>query len=249
LGRSKTPYASASGRRAERGQEEDSYPGGDMNKFKPKLPSPAMVVALIALVMTSTGTAAAITVANSDRVDGIHAVPAGASLARTAGKLVATNKSGSARGQIPGKYLDTSNLVTGHGFAQVFGANVQVVDNATLAAQVLVNIPFFGTLTIACRDESAVVGREDPQSTVTFTNTSGNALALARTGNSGVPTSIKDVQNGTTDSFTLSNAHTYEYNIQSPRGVNVLIHGVVNQLGRNTADARCNEYGQALRVG
>jgi hypothetical protein len=227
---------------------EDSYPGGRMNKFKPKLPSPAMVVALIALVLASTGTAAAITVANSDRVDGIHAVPAGASLARAAGKLVATNRSGSGRGQIPSKYLDLGNVVTGHGLAQVFGANIQVVDNAALAAQGLVSIPFFGTLTVACRDESGVAGREDPQSTVTFTNTSGSTLALARTG-SGVTTSIKDVQNGTTDSFTLSNAHTYEYNIQSPRGVNVLIHGVVNQLGRNTADARCNEYGQALRVG
>jgi YD repeat-containing protein len=219
-----------------------------MNKLKPKLPSPAMVVALIALVMASTGTAAAITVANSDRVDGIHAVPAGASLARTAGKLVATNKDGSHRGQIQPKYLDLSNTVTGHGFVQVFGGNIQVVDNATLAAQVLVNVPFFGTLSVACRDENPAAGREDPQSTVTFTNTSGNTLALARTG-SGVTTSIRDVQNGTTDSFTLSSAHTYEYNIQSPRGVNVLIHGVVNQLGRNTAAASCNEYGQALRVG
>jgi YD repeat-containing protein len=219
-----------------------------MNKLKPKVPSPAMIVALIALVMASTGTAAAITVANSDRVDGIHAVPAGASLAGSAGKLVATNRGGSHRGQIQPKYLDLSNTVAGHGFAQVFGVNIQVVDNATLAAQVLVNIPFFGTLAVACRDESAVVGREDPQSIVTFTNTSGNTLALARTG-SGVTTSIRDVQNGTTDSFALSNPHTYDYNIQSPRGVNVLIHGVVNQLGRNTADARCNEYGQALRVG
>ena len=217
-----------------------------MNKVKPKLPSPAMVVALIALVLAMTGSAVA--ALNASSVNGISAVPAGASLKRAAGKLVATNKSGSHRGQIPSKYLDTSNSVTGHGFAQVFGANIQVVDNATLGAQVLVNVPFFGTLTVGCRDESAVVGREDPQSTVTFTNTSGNTLALARTG-SGVATSIRDVQNGTTDSFTLSNAHTYEYNIQSPGGINVLIHGVVNQIGRNTADARCNEYGQALRVG
>jgi hypothetical protein len=231
------------------GQEEDSYPGGRMNKFKPKLPSPAMVVALIALVMTSTGTAAAITVANSDRVDGIHAVPAGASLKRAAGKLVATNKSGSARGQIPGKYLDTSNLVSGHGFVQVFGANIDVVDQNATAAQALIRIPFFGSLTVQCLDENAAVGRENPRSAVTFTNQSGNVIALARTGSSGVGSRFTDLPPNAVDTFALSSAHTYEYNLQSPGGVNVLIHGVVNQLAVNTATARCNEYGQALRVG
>ena len=215
-----------------------------MKKPKPTLPSPSMVVALIALVMATTGTAAAVTVSfarNSDRVDGIHAVSAGASLKRTAGKLIATDKTG----QIQSKYL---NAISGHGNAQVFGANIDVVDNATGGAAPLVTIPFFGTLAVSCKDENNKVGVEDPQSTVTFTNASGSTLALARTG-AGVTTSIKDVQNGTIDSFTLSNAHTYEYNVQSPGGTNLVIHGVVNQLGRGTAAAKCNEYGQALRVG
>lgn len=216
-----------------------------MKKFNPQLPSPAMVVALIALVMATTGTAAAVTVSfarNSDRVDGIHAKPAGSSLRSTAGKLIATDKTG----QIQSKYL---NAISGHGNAQVFGANIQVVDGSTVGAQVLVGIPFFGTLAVSCADENTKVGVEDPRSTVTFTNTSGNTLALARTGSGGVATVITDKQNGTVDSFTLSNAHTYEYNIQSPGGTNLVVHGVVNQLGRNTASAVCNEYGQALRVG
>ena len=48
-----------------------------------KIPSPAMVVALIALFVALTGSAAAVTVAfaqNSDKVDGKHAVGYGASL-------------------------------------------------------------------------------------------------------------------------------------------------------------------------
>jgi hypothetical protein len=241
------PPATAGARRD--GQEEDSYPGGSMNKLKPKLPSPAMVVALIALVLAMTGSAVAALDASS--VNGIRAVPAGTSLRRAAGKVVATNKSGSARGQIPSKYLDIggAQVIKGQGMAQVFGASIDVVDQNTTVPQALIRVPFFGTLTVSCKDENAKKGVEDPQSTVSFANQSGNVLALARTGSGGVPSVFTNLPNTAIDTFTLSNAHTYEYNIQSPGGTNVLVHGVVNQIGRGTAAAQCNEYGQALRVG
>src|SRR5215208_4627351 len=69
--------------------------GGQM---KPKRPSPAMIVALVALVMSMTGGAiAAVNFAqNAGSVDGYSAVKAKkAGKAKAAGKLVATYKDGS----------------------------------------------------------------------------------------------------------------------------------------------------------
>ena len=72
--------------------------------MKLKRPSPAMMVAVIALVMSMTGGAiAAVNFAqNAGAVDGYSAVKASkAGKAKAAGKLVATYKSGDNRGKLP----------------------------------------------------------------------------------------------------------------------------------------------------
>ena len=72
--------------------------------MKLRLPSPAMVVAVIALIVALSGTAiAAVDFAhNAGAVDGKSAVFSGASLSQAAGKLVATNRSGPDKGRLPG---------------------------------------------------------------------------------------------------------------------------------------------------
>ena len=70
-------------------------------------PSPSMVVASVALFVSLGGTSvAAINYAsNAGAVDGKSAVFAGASLNQAAGKLVATNRSGTDKGRLPGKFV------------------------------------------------------------------------------------------------------------------------------------------------
>ena len=76
--------------------------------MKLRLPSPAMVVAVIALIVALSGTAiAAVNFAqNAGAVDGRSAVGAKASLRSAAGKLVATSTGGNGKGQIPARFLD-----------------------------------------------------------------------------------------------------------------------------------------------
>ena len=74
-----------------------------------------MVIALIALFVALTGSAAAVTVAyakNSDKVDGKHAVASSVSIFKPAGKLVATS---GASGRLPSNIIPATNytIVTG----------------------------------------------------------------------------------------------------------------------------------------
>jgi hypothetical protein len=111
-------------------------------------PSPGMVVALIALVLSTSGSAiAAVSYASrAGSVDGYSAVGAGSSLRHAAGNLVATARGGGTAGQIPAKFL--AGVVQGTG--QPFVQSVQVSDNANLAPVPLVSVPGVGTLSAGC---------------------------------------------------------------------------------------------------
>ena len=76
--------------------------------MKLRLPSPAMVVAVVALIVALSGTAiAAVDFAqNAGAVDDRSAVGASASLRDAAGKLVATASGGEGKGQIPARFVD-----------------------------------------------------------------------------------------------------------------------------------------------
>ena len=130
--------------------------------MKPRLPSPAMVVAMVALAVGLSGTAVAAVnfASNAGAVDGKSAVASGAKLSSAAGKLVATQRSGSGKGRIASQYLDLPQLVRGS--SSNFGRAVGVVDNATGVAQPIGSVPGIGALTASCKDESPVAGRLDP---------------------------------------------------------------------------------------
>jgi len=99
--------------------------------MKLRRPSPSMVVALIALVLSTSGSAvAAVSYASrAGSVDGHSAVGASSSLRHAAGNLVATAKGGSTSGQIPARFVAGVQ----QGSSQPFVQSVQVSDNANLA--------------------------------------------------------------------------------------------------------------------
>ena len=100
-------------------------------------------------------------------VDGKSAVYSGASLSQSAGKLVATERSGADKGRLPGRFVaDVPKTAV---FSNVF----EVADNAPGAPQTPAPISGLGTLTATCNDQAAAAGNEDPVSTVSFLNQSG----------------------------------------------------------------------------
>ena len=217
--------------------------------MKVKTPSPAMIVALIALVLATAGSAvAAVTYAtNAGAVDGKSAVSAGVSTTAAAGKLVATARGGSVRGKIPAQYLALPDLVAGKGQVQAFERAIDVVDNAQGAPQDIVGIFGFGILRAACNDQNVKAGLEDPQSTISFINGSGSTINVARIVGNGTP-DVRPVPPGTVYTFNVDGSNLFDLNIQ--RGaVSLTVDGVIRQDGKNTAGAQCLQYGQTLRVG
>ena len=127
-------------------------------------PSPSMVVAGIALFVSLGGTSiAAVNYASrAGSVDGKSAVFSGATLSQAAGKLVATNRSGTDKGRLPGKFVaDVPKTAV---FSNVF----EVADNAPGAPQTLVTVSGLGTFTATCNDQNGAAGNEDPISIVSL---------------------------------------------------------------------------------
>jgi hypothetical protein len=97
-----------------------------------------MVVALVALFVALTGSAAAVTVSyalNSDKVDGKHAVGAGATLNKAAGKLVATKGTAPNKGKIPAKFIakvNDADKLDGIDSTGFYGAGSKVADSNLL---------------------------------------------------------------------------------------------------------------------
>jgi len=213
--------------------------------MKPRIPSPAMAVAFLALCVALTGTAfAAVNYArNAGAVDGKSAVAHGASLNAAAGRLVATQRTGSGKGKIAARYLDLNAPKTS---TATFGRAFEVIDNATGAATPIGTIPGVGALTAQCLDQNAKVGVEDPATTVTFANLSGEAINLARAVGGDSPT-VAPLANGAQHAFTIGGSNTFSLHLER-RGVNYLATGVIRQDGRGTPTASCLIYGFSLTV-
>jgi len=210
--------------------------------MKPKAPSPAMVVACVALVLATSGTAiAAVNYArNSGAVDGRSAVASRSTLSSAAGRLVATASKGPDAGRLPSKF------VAGVAGGEPFGQNQGVTDNAVGGAVTLLARPGLGTLTATCADQSTRVAIEDPSTTLTFTNQSGGAVNTARRLGNG-DGAVSSVAPNTVATITVGGSNTFEMHFQKDN-VNLFVDGVVRQDGRGTADANCLVYGAALRV-
>ena len=205
-------------------------------------PSPAMVVAGIALFVSLGGTSMA-AMSYADRagsVDGKSAVYAGSSLSQAAGKLVATNSSGADKGRLPGKFV--ADVPKTSVFSNVF----QVADNAPGAPQTLSTLSGLGSLTATCNDQAGAAGNEDPISVVTFINSSGEIVNVARrVGNTDGALSV--AANQTATSISIGGSNTFTFHIER-RSQNAIVTGGVRQDGRGTAAATCVVFGVVTQV-
>jgi hypothetical protein len=205
-------------------------------------PSPSMVVAGIALFVSLGGTSiAAVNYASrAGSVDGKSAVYSGATLSQAAGKLVATNRSGTDKGRLPGKFVaDVPKTAV---FSNVF----EVADNAPGAPQTLVSISGLGTLTATCNDQAAAAGIEDPISTVSFLNQSGEPVNVARRVGNG-DGALAVAANQTASSLNVGGSNTFQFHIER-RSQNAIVTGGIRQDGRGTATASCVVFGVVSQV-
>lgn len=212
--------------------------------MKIQAPSPAMGVALLALVVASSGTAVAATTyaTNAGKVDGRDAVSSQTSTAKAAGKLVSTSGSGPTKGQIPGKFL--ADVMRGE--ADSFARLTAVNDNATDVPGIVSTIEGLGELSGTCGDQNAKAGVEDPISRLTFANKTGANINIARTVGNGAP-ELGVVAPGTVSTVTIGGSNTFRITLEQG-GLNSVFDGVVRQDGRGTPDAQCLIYGFAQKV-
>lgn len=205
-------------------------------------PSPSMVVAGIALFVSLGGTSiAAVNYASrAGSVDGKSAVYSGATLSQAAGKLVATNRSGTDKGRLPGKFVaDVPKTAV---FSNVF----EVADNAPGAPQTLVSISGLGTLTATCNDQAAPAGNEDPISTVSFLNQSGEPVNVARRVGNG-DGALAVAANQTASSLNVGGSNTFQFHVER-RSQNAIVTGGIRQDGRGTPAATCVVFGVVNQV-
>jgi hypothetical protein len=212
--------------------------------MKIQAPSPAMGVALAALVMASTGTAvaAATYATNAGKVDGRDAVSSKTSNDKAAGKLVATAGAGPLKGKIPGRFLAEVQL----GDTDSFARYAEVQDNATDVPSALTTIPNAGTLSASCGDQSGKAGTEDPISQIVFSNTSPTGVNIARSTSNGAP-EVSVVNPNTTATINIGGTSTFRMHLERG-GVNSVVEGVVRQDGRNTGSAQCLIFGYVEQI-
>ena len=196
-------------------------------------PSPAMVVAIIALVMAGTGSAvAAVNFArNAGKVDGKDAVKASANRDRAAGNVVATRKEGVSKGKIPNKFLAQVPQ------AGTFNRISEVNDNQA-GAITPASLSPLGLLTVACNDQDAnQSGQEDPTTTVTFVNNLGAGVNYSHVVGQQPPVVVPQPA-ATQQSFTINGSNVFRIHVEA-NGVNAVFEGQVRQDGRDTAAASC----------
>lgn len=208
-----------------------------------------MVVAVIALVVASSGTAFAVVnyASNAGAVDGKSAVSASSSLRHAAGRLVATASAGPGKGRIPGRYLDDVM----RGGSTSLTKYIRAVDNQDGRVVALAIIPKIGRIEAQCRDQDSTPGIESTQTVITFTASDPRGVNVSRllgrdianSRNAVVFTAPKDqpvpVTNFADELFQL---------VLQARDRTIFISGAARSDLNRTADAACLVFGIALRV-
>jgi hypothetical protein len=223
--------------------------------MKVKRPSPAMVVALIALVMSMTGGAiAAVNYAqNSGKVDGYDAVAAKSGTNKAAGNLVATYPGGKLKGKLPFRVLSgaasqgdldrLSGLVArGRNGARL----IPVPDNTATTAENVIDLEL-GNFQVSCFDQANAAGTENAATRITITNHSGVGMNLSRRVGTAAA-EIVTLENNTTDTFDVGQQNTFEVQLQGTGNKTVLLEGTARQLGQGTADSSCAVWATAVIV-
>jgi hypothetical protein len=217
---------------------------------KLRLPSPAMVVAIIALVVALSGTAvAAVDFArNAGAVDGKSAVGAKASLRSAAGKLVATSTGGNGKGQIPARFLDGVM----RGGTQTLSKYLHTVDNQAGRPTPLLIIPGIGRFDAQCDDVDPTVGTQTTRTSINFTASVNQGVnvsrLLGRDVASGQRPDVFSAPKGQAVSVLASADGLFQL-IMEARGRSVLVTGAARTDHSPGPQAACLIWGTAFRVG
>jgi hypothetical protein len=214
-----------------------------------RMPSPAMVVALIALVVGSSGTAFAVAnyARNAGAVDGRSAVAASSTLKRAEGNLVATATAGPGRGRIPDRFV--AGVMRGGSTSLT--RYMRVVDDQPGPVEPLAIIPKIGRLDAQCRDQDPVPGVESTQTVITFTASARGGVNISRL----LGRDIESARNAVV--FTaqrnepvpiLSFADNLFQLVLQAGDRTVFINGASRSDANRSADAACLIFGIGLRV-
>lgn len=218
--------------------------------MKLRLPSPAMVVAVVALMVALSGTAiAAVNFAqNAGAVDGKSAVGASASLSEAAGKVVATASGGEGKGQIPARFLDGVM----RGGTMTLSKYLHTVDNQAGRPAPLLIVPGIGRFDARCDDVDATAGTQTTRTSITFTAsvTQGVNVSrlLGRDIGAGDRPDVFSAPKGQPVSI-LGSADGLFQVIMEARGRSVLITGAARTDSSPGPRAACLIWGTAFRVG
>jgi hypothetical protein len=217
--------------------------------MRPRMPSPAMVVALIALVVSFSGTAFAVVnyARNAGAVDGKSAVSSNSSLRQASGNLVATARAGRDTGRIPARFLGDVM----RGGSTSLTRYIRVVDNQDGPVVPLAIIPKIGRLDAQCRDQDPAPGIESTQTVISFTASERGGVNVSRllgrdiesARNAVVFTALKD-----RPVPILSLADNLFQLVLQARNRTVFVNGAGRSDANRSADAACLVFGLALRV-
>jgi hypothetical protein len=220
-----------------------------------KRPSAAMVVALVALVMSMTGGAiAAVNYAkNAGKVDGYDAVKASSGAGKAAGNLVATYPGGKLKGKLPFRVLSgaaSSGSVSALADAAARGRNaarlIAVPDNTATTPETVIDLEL-GDFQVSCFDQANQVGNENAAARITVTNDSGAPVNISR--RVGVAAAeIATVENNTVHTFDVGGDNTFEIQLQGSGNKTVLVDGTARQAGQQTPDSACGIWATAILV-
>ncbi len=213
------------------------------------MPSPAMVVALVALFVALSGTAVAVVgyARNAGAVDGKSAVSASSSLSQASGRLVATASAGPGKGRLPGRFV--SDVMRGGSTSLT--RYLRVVDNQEGPTVPLAIIPRIGRIDAQCRDQDPAPGVESTQTVITFTASQAGGVNVSRllgrdiesARNAVVFTALKD-----RPVPVLSFADNLFQLLLQARDRTVFVTGASRSDANRTANAACLVFGAALRV-
>ena len=216
-------------------------------KLRP--PSPAMVVAVIALVVALSGTAfaAADFARNAGAVDGRSAVGAKASLRQAAGKLVATSTGGSGKGRIPARFVDGVM----RGGTMTLSKYLHTIDNQTGRPTPLLIVPGIGRFDARCDDVDPTPGTRTTRTSVTFT-ASDRAVNVSRLlgrdiGSAQRP-AVFNAPKGQPVSILASADGLFQL-IMATGNRSVLVAGAARTDKGPGPQAACQIWGTAFRVG
>jgi hypothetical protein len=208
-----------------------------------------MVVALIALVVSFSGTAFAVVnyARNAGAVDGKSAVSSSSSLRQASGNLVATAPAGRDRGRIPARFL--AGVMRGGSTSLT--RYIRVVDNQDGPVVPLAIIPKIGRLDAQCRDQDPAPGIESTQTVISFTASERGGVNVSRllgrdiesTRNAVVFTALKD-----RPVPILSLADNLFQLVLQARNRTVFVNGAGRSDANRSANAACLVFGLALRV-